>query len=118
MFEAHDNIQSYMAKINHTSSQAERAEAMLAERGMVRLREFTAAGIAEETLARLARPPIRAARASSRRTATPPAQAAALRATRELFGPDWTLGDGGGPSSSASARPVVRVRGPASPLPR
>jgi hypothetical protein len=69
-------------RIYHISTQAKRAETMLAERGMVRLREFIAAGIAEETLARLARPPIRAARASSRRTATPPAQAAALRATR------------------------------------
>jgi predicted transcriptional regulator of viral defense system len=36
-------------------SQADRAQALLAERGMLRLREFLAAGIAEETLARLVR---------------------------------------------------------------
>jgi predicted transcriptional regulator of viral defense system len=86
MFEARDNIQSYMAKINHTSSQAKRAEAMLAERGMVRLREFTAAGIAEETLARLVRQGrvVRPARGLYRRADAKPdaahslAQAAAL----------------------------------------
>src|SRR5216684_5867486 len=44
-----------MTRITHISSQAKRVEAMLAARGMVRLREFTAAGIAEETLARLVR---------------------------------------------------------------
>jgi len=36
-------------------SQAERAQALLAEHGMLRLRELTEAGIGEETLARLVR---------------------------------------------------------------
>lgn len=36
-------------------SQARQAQKLLAERGMVRLREFVAAGVAEETVARLVR---------------------------------------------------------------
>ncbi|MDZ4738362.1 MAG: type IV toxin-antitoxin system AbiEi family antitoxin domain-containing protein [Alphaproteobacteria bacterium] len=40
---------------SHKASQAQRAQALLAEHGMLRLRELTEAGIGEETLSRLVR---------------------------------------------------------------
>jgi predicted transcriptional regulator of viral defense system len=70
----------------HTLSQAKRAQSLLAERGMVRLREFIAVGIAEETLSRLVKQGsvVRLSRGLYQLAGTPPASAHSMAEATKL----------------------------------